>query len=776
MTSTMKRFVFSIVLVLVSASIWAQVDDKSFMNPQSADKNGFFNSVNENTQEFLDLRVERDNLMEEGEEIKEGEEGEELTEEEEQKLKQDSLKNVLKPKDSNLIFGQQFLSNMELEYSNDMSLVPPPNYRIGPGDMIAINIWDGTEEQQTYTVDKDGSIFPAYLGKIYVQGLTFENLQSLLKSRFYNIVSGNSKIDVQLVKVRSVRVNVVGEVNKPNGYTISSFETVLNVLAKAGGVTDRGSMRNIEIKRNGYTVYTFDLYEFMTEGGNIDADLYLENNDYVVVPIHRKTVKAQGMFRRPMYYQLREEENLQKLLELTGGLMSSARKSNADIFRFKMEAKELISLNIGNYIDDPNVDFILQDLDVIEVDSFSGMPQNVVSVMGAVKFPGIYEVLPGENLSQMIHKAGGLRKDAYLKRAIIRRGDSLNPMNTMNVNLEELTLSSERNIPLEFGDRITIFSNLDFYQQRFLKILGAVKNPGEYEYFGTISIKDLILLAGGLTEEAEYSQLEVSRVYDTIGPLGFVRTKPNVIYNIAIDGNLEQDVNTEKFILKPFDIVIVKKNQRYKLQDVVYIEGEVEYPGHYTLNDDIYSLSQLIEAAGGITNRAMLENSTFIRDTLGSFYCDFVKAYNRPNSSWDLHLTDGDTIYIARDDYYVKVMGEVEAPISTFVNPTFTSLSDYINLAGGYTDEADSKRVFVRYNDGKSARPKRFWFYTFYPSLENGGDIVVPTRDPENDFDKVLARALDNSYNSILRLSTALGTITSSIASAILIYLSINGE
>lgn len=770
----MKGFAFSAILLIFSMSVIGQVESGT-TDPNSVKgrAEGYFRSLNENSTGIVDFtQFQRENNNSQQNKVL----GWDDYEEKRDSLNKDSLKAAMLANDSNQIYGQAYISNLALDYTSQMSLVPPPNYRIGPGDVIAINIWDGTEEQQTYTVDRDGSIFPAYLGKIYVQGLTFENLQSLLKSRFYNIVSGSSKIDVQLVKVRSVRVNVVGEVYMPNAYTISSFETVLNVLAKAGGITEKGSMRNIEVKRNGYTIYNFDLYEFIAQGGDINDDMYLENNDYIVVPFHKKTVKAQGQFRRPMYYQLREDENLQKLLELTGGLSTSARKSNADLFRFNFEEKELVSLNIGDYIKDPNIDYVLNDLDVLEVDSFVGEIGNVVSIAGAVKYPGVYELLPGQTLSQIIQKAGGLRMDAYLKRAIIRRGDSLNPMNTMNIDLEQLTQESESNLELRFGDKISIFSNLDFYQTRFLTILGAVKSPGEYEYFGKISAKDLILLAGGLTADAEYDQLEVSRVYDTIGPLGFVRTQAIVKYNIDIEENLEVDKNTENFVLKPFDILIVKRSQKYKLQEVVYIDGEVKYPGPYTLSDDIRSLSDLIDAAGGLTKRAMLENASFIRDSVGKFYCDFIKAYNRPQSDWDLILVDKDSVMIARDDYYVKVTGEVESPISTFVNPTYSSLSDYISLAGGFTEYADSKRMYVKYNDGKASRPKRFWFFTFYPTLENGGVIVVPKRDPNAELDKVLSSAINESYNRIMRLTSAISTITSSIASTVLIYLSINGN
>ncbi len=770
----MKGFAFSAILLIFSMSVIGQVESGT-TDPNSVKgrAEGYFRSLNENSTDIVDFtQFQRENNNSQQNKVL----GWDDYEEKRDSLNKDSLKAAMLANDSNQIYGQAYISNLALDYTSQMSLVPPPNYRIGPGDVIAINIWDGTEEQQTYTVDRDGSIFPAYLGKIYVQGLTFENLQSLLKSRFYNIVSGSSKIDVQLVKVRSVRVNVVGEVYMPNAYTISSFETVLNVLAKAGGITEKGSMRNIEVKRNGYTIYNFDLYEFIAQGGDINDDMYLENNDYIVVPFHKKTVKAQGQFRRPMYYQLREDENLQKLLELTGGLSTSARKSNADLFRFNFEEKELVSLNIGDYIKDPNIDYVLNDLDVLEVDSFVGEIGNVVSIAGAVKYPGVYELLPGQTLSQIIQKAGGLRMDAYLKRAIIRRGDSLNPMNTMNIDLEQLTQESESNLELRFGDKISIFSNLDFYQTRFLTILGAVKSPGEYEYFGKISAKDLILLAGGLTADAEYDQLEVSRVYDTIGPLGFVRTQAIVKYNIDIEENLEVDKNTENFVLKPFDILIVKRSQKYKLQEVVYIDGEVKYPGPYTLSDDIRSLSDLIDAAGGLTKRAMLENASFIRDSVGKFYCDFIKAYNRPQSDWDLILVDKDSVMIARDDYYVKVTGEVESPISTFVNPTYSSLSDYISLAGGFTEYADSKRMYVKYNDGKASRPKRFWFFTFYPTLENGGVIVVPKRDPNAELDKVLSSAINESYNRIMRLTSAISTITSSIASTVLIYLSINGN
>ncbi len=672
------------------------------------------------------------------------------------------------------IYGRSFLQNQLLDYTSESALVPPPNYRIGPGDEIAINIWDGPQEQQVYVVDRDGSIFPQFLGKIYVQGLTFENLQSMLKSRYLTIVPAGSKIDVQLVKVRTVRVNVVGEVMKPNAYSISAFATALNVIAKAGGITEIGSMRDIEVKRNGYTIYTLDIYEFLANGGAVDANVYLENNDYIVVPVHKKTIRAAGDFKRPMFYQLRQDENLQALLKYSGGLKANSRKTSANLTRFGYEQKELISVPIGLYLEDEFVDFVLQDMDSIFVDTMSGDITNTVTINGAVKYPDEFELLEGETLYDLINKAGGLREDAYLKRVLLQRGDSINLSNTFNLNLENFDQNSPDNIQLEYGDVINIFSNADFYTEKYVEIFGAVHLPSRYRYTGQLSVKDLIMMAGGLTQNAELQSIEISRIYDTVGAMDYIKTKPNQIYTIDIFPDLESDTNSEAFKLKPFDIVTIKSNQRFEVQDVVKIEGEIVYPGPYTLTKGNQRLSDVIKRAGGLTTYAELSNASLYRDTLGKFYCDFVRAVKNPGSRWDVILNNKDSIYVPDRKTFVTIEGAVLEPMSTFVNPDFTSVKDYISLAGGFSDLADSKKMYIQYRDGSFAKPKTFLFFKFYPSIENGGIIKVPQIDPNSpSFLKRFGDTADKAWDRTSRMLTTLSAFASTAMTSVLTYLSL---
>ncbi len=673
------------------------------------------------------------------------------------------------------VYGRAFLQNQQLDYTSESALVPPPNYRIGPGDEIAINIWDGPQEQQVYMVDKDGSIFPQFLGKIYVQGLTFENLQSLLKSRYMTIVPSGTKVDVQLVKVRTVRVNVVGEVINPNSYSISAFGTALNVLAMAGGTTEVGSMRNIQIKRNGYTVYELDIYDFLASGGENNPDLYLENNDYIVVPVHKKTITAQGEWVRPMLYQLRDDENLQALLLYSGGVKSSSRKVSANLTRYGFDKRELITIPLSVYIDDEYIDFVLQDMDSIHVDKSNEEIEDYVSIRGAVQYPDTFEVMPGDRIYDLIQKAGGLKKDAYLKRAILQRSDSVNISNTINLSLENFDENSPENIELQVGDVLSIFSQSDFYTEKSIRILGAIKIPGTYRYTGKISLKDLILLAGGLTATAEFSTIEVSRIYDTIGVMDYVRTRPAEIYHLSIYPDLESDTTTENFELKPFDVVSIKNGQMKINQEVVHIYGEVSYPGPYPVSNSNKRVSQIFSRAGGLTSEASLKNATLYRDTLGKFYCNFPKALKYPFSKWDVILNDNDSIYVPDNKTFVTIRGAVLEPMSTFVNPDFTSIKDYISLAGGLTDRADSRKIYIQYRDGSYARPKTFWFYRFYPTIQNGGIITVPEIDPTSpSFIQKFGEGADRAWDRTMRLMTTLSAFASTTVTSVLTYLSIN--
>ncbi len=754
------------LLTLFSSAVIAQ--DNTGSKNQSGNGSveevkGYFKNLN-NSNPNLDFTVDKEGLEIDGNE----------TDQNDSKSGVEYLVSnedgITMERDSNSVYGRAFLSNQLLGFTSESSLVPPPNYRIGPGDMIAINIWDGPQEQQIYTVDKDGSIFPQFLGKIYVQGLTFENLQSMLKSRYYTIVPSGSKIDVQLVKVRTIRINVVGEVKRPNAYTVSSFGTALNVLAMAGGVTELGSMRNIQIKRNGYTIYNLDLYEFIANGGQIDENIYLENNDYIVVPVHDKTVTAAGRFMRPMKYQLREDENLQALLKYTGGVTADARKTGAKVTRYGYETKKQIDIPLNIYLDDEYIDFILKDLDYVEISQYVGDVSNVVNIKGAVQYPDTYELIEGERLYDLIVKSGGLRSDAYLKRAIIQRGDSTNLSNTYNLNLENFDENSTQNIELKYGDEVTIFSNADFYTDKQVKILGEVRKPGQYAYTGQISVKDLILLAGGLTESAEYTHVEISRIYDSVGTMDYIRTKPNQIFELDIYPNLENDTASENFYLLPYDIVSIKRTINFELQDVVTIRGKVIYPGSFTLQEDSRRISDIIKRAGGLDKNAKLKSAVLKRRNLGEFYCDFPKAYKNPGSKWDLLLMDGDSLYIPDDRNFVTIRGAVLEPISTFVNPDFTTLKDYINLAGGFTDSADTKKLYVKYADGKSSKPRKFLFYTFYPAIEDGCVINIPSKDPSA---LTFSEALDKTWDRTSRTLQSITALTSTMASGVLMYLSL---
>ncbi|MEO7483705.1 MAG: SLBB domain-containing protein [Ferruginibacter sp.] len=668
-------------------------------------------------------------------------------------------RRVYSPKDT---YGSNVFTGAA---SNDLSELstPPLDYPIGVGDHIIVALWGGAEFQENYIVARDGSIFPQGLGKINVQGLTFDNARSVIYARFRSVVPAGTNISISLGQPRSINVNVVGEVQDPGPYTISAFSNAFNVIGKAGGVTEFGNLRNIQVKRAGRVIDEIDVYQYLNTG-DFGKHIYLQNNDFVIVGIMEKKVLATGQFKRPMYYQLKMDEGVKALLKFTGGLTPDGLGSAMKIIRSEDELQVQRDVNANAIIKLRDQDFLLKDGDIVKVDLIKPGIRNKIEIIGEVTYPDYYELRPGDKLFDVINRAGGVTTNTYLPRAYIFRGagDSTNlQSDKLEVDLTDVNnINSSSNVKLQANDVIQLFSISEFGEQQFVEIFGEVRKEGKMKKYGGMTLQDLLYLSGGIKPSAEFGRLEISSIVDVNSAKKGLKPTRTVVKSYAIQPDLQLDVEAAKVLLKPFDQVFVRKNPTFELQQNVKLEGLIKYPGLYPRLNQYERLSSYIDRAGGFKDNANLAGAILYRnkneffrekivevpdfDTSDKFkprsLTDVVKILDQPvsidlykalkyrNSKHDIVLQEGDRIVVPEINPFVSVQGRVQAPLKIAFDKEHTNLAYYIDKAGGFGVRPWRKRVFVTYANGKSRRTRNFLFFRFYPHVEEGSIVTVPAR------------------------------------------------
>lgn len=662
------------------------------------------------------------------------------------------------------VYGANFFSNNVFDLSDKNPTSPPSDYKLGPGDEIIVSLWGGAELQQNYTIAKDGSIFPRWVGKIYIQGLSFDAATRVITQKFRKVVSSSTNIDVQMGKARTIRVTIVGEVKKQGTYTISAFNSALNALFRAGGLTDLGNLRKIEIRREGRTVDILDLYVYLRKGGRSE-EIYLEDNDYIFVGLYEKKVSAKGSFKRPMFYQLTGDEGLTDLIELAGGPAYNARNSQVHIKTISDEQERYInlaSLSKHDLNGESYTDLILNDGDEVSLKAIKEGLSNVVKIEGEVKYPDEYEVREGDRLSDVLNKAGGVSPSAYLARAFVLRG--ANPLNSeaLKVNLANINdPDNEDNVEIFAGDKIKILSNKDFEQAYNIEVVGFVRNPGKVPYFKNMKLKDVLLLCGGLRLDAENGRIEISNIVDSVDQYS-IQSAGSKLITVSINSNLEIDEASEEIILKPLDRVYIRRKTEFLAQEMVTITGEVAYAGQYSLSEKNERISSLIKKCGGTLPTAYLDGARLIRPKIGQIVIDLPNAMKVNGSKQDIVLRDSDIIIIPSINDIVQVRGEVQVPINIKFEKQNSSVKYYIGAAGGYGDNPWRSRINVKYANGKVAKTKNFLFFRKFPKVKEGSTVRVPERPKrENKID----------LKDILTITT---TFLTTAATLILVYKTIN--
>lgn len=538
-----------------------------------------------------------------------------------QQTQRDTMLDQEVSEEEKKIFGFDLFNSEELTFAPGMNMATPQNYQVGPGDELIINIWGASRQEYNLEVNRDGTVVIDNLGPVYVSGLSIEEASRRIKNRLTEIYSGlrgyegrpaNTYAEVTLGRIRSINVSIVGEVRKPGTYTIPSLATAFNALYLSGGPNFVGSFRDIEIVRNGKVVMTLDVYDFLRKGEQA-ASGRLQDQDIIRVVPYETRVELKGQVKRPGYYELTEGESLADAIRYGGGFTDKAYTHRLKVVRKTPQAKRIEDVAgeaLGGF--DP------RNGDIVQVDSVLDRYENRVEIYGAVFRPGEYALSEGMTLANIIDKAEGLKEDAFTRRALIYRKGKNFTTNVISVNLEELSKDASSEVPLMREDVIRVLSIFDLEEEYTVEVKGEVQNSGKFPYFYDMSLEDLIAMAGGMKESASRARIEVARRVrkSDVAAAGtdadFTNLETADIFQFTVDENLSID-STDHFTLKPFDQVFIRKSPGYEKQRIIYVRGEVAYPGAYALKDKNESISDVVRRAGGLTSFAYAEGARLVR-------------------------------------------------------------------------------------------------------------------------------------------------------------------
>ena len=653
------------------------------------------------------------------------------------------------------VFGRNIFNTRNLTFEPSVNIATPPNYRLGPGDEVIIDIWGTSQNTIRQQISPDGTINIEKIGPVSLSGMTVSEATSYLKRVLGKTYSGldtpdgTLEIRLTLGNTRTIQINVMGEVVQPGTYALSSFSTVFHALYRAGGVSDIGSLRNVQVTRNGKTVAKVDVYDFIMKGKTQD-DIRLQEGDVIIVPAYEALVQISGNVKRPMKFEMKKNETLATLIGYAGGFSADAYTRSLRVVRQNGEEYEINTVKEIDYSAYP-----MRNGDVVTAEAILNRFTNKLEVRGAVYRPGIYQ-LNGEinTVRALVNEAKGLMGDAFTNRAVLQREREDLTTEIISVDVRSIMAGTSPDIPLQKNDILYIPSIHDLEDRGDVAIFGEVAKPDSYSYSDNMTLEDLIIRAGGLRESASTVRVDVSRRIkdskstastDSIGQMFTFALKDGFV----IDGQ-------QGFTLQPYDQVFVRRSPGYQAQQNVQVTGEVLFGGTYAMTTTEERLSDLVKKAGGATPKAYLRGAKLIRvaneeekkrmrdvinlmnrqfgeammDSLGirvedtfSVGIDLEKAMAKPGSEYDLVLREGDVLDVPKMNNTVKVNGAVMMP-NTVGYLSDKNANYYLNQAGGYALNAKKSKKFVIYMNGQVARIKG----RSKDKIEPGCEIIVPSK------------------------------------------------
>lgn len=679
------------------------------------------------------------------------------------------------------VFGRNIFNTRNLTFEPSINIATPPNYRLGPGDEVIIDIWGASENTIRQQISPDGTINIGELGPLYLSGMTVEKAQDFLTKELRKIYSDtNNQIRVTLGNTRTIQINVMGEVVQPGTYALSAFSTVFHALYRAGGVNDIGSLRKVQLVRNGKKMATIDVYDFIMHGKTQD-DIRLEEGDVVIVPTYESLVQISGNVKRPMRYEMKNGETVETLIGYAGGFTSDAYTKSLRMVRQNGKEYQV------NTIDDKDYgSYRLSDGDMVTAEAILDRFTNKLEIRGAVYRPGIYELNDNVNtVKALIARADSLTDDAFTTRAVLYRLRDNMTREVKQIDVAALINGTIPDIVLQRNDVLFIPSIHDINDWGDVEIAGEVIAPGTYPYADNMTLEDLVIAAGGLKESASLVRVDVARRIKN--PTSAEDTKEiGEMFTFSLKDGFVVD-GEPGFVLQPYDHVYVRRSPAYSEQKNVAIDGEILYGGTYTLTSKDERISDLVKKAGGTTQFAYVRGAKLVRrananelqrmqdvvvllrrqmgdekvDSLGikvdstfSVGIDLEAALKAPGSDADIILREGDVVVVPEYNNTVRINGAVMQP-NVVSYKQGKDVKYYIGQAGGYNQVAKKNKKYIIYMNGQIATVKR----RGKNLVEPGCEIIVPNkRQRQANWGNVFAS---------LSAVTSIGTMAATIANLV---------
>ncbi|MDP4277624.1 MAG: SLBB domain-containing protein, partial [Bacteroidota bacterium] len=671
------------------------------------------------------------------------------------------------------MFGFTFFNSDKLSFEPSVNIPITKDYVLGVNDELTINITGASQQVYDLTIDRSGVINIPEAGSIYLQGVTFEEAKRLIKHRLISIYSGmagvypNTWADVSITNVRAIKVNVIGEVMVPGTYSLPATASAFNALYLSGGPNENGSFRNIRVIRDNKVIKIVDVYDYLINADG-NSNIPLRDQDIILVPAYENRVEMAGSFKRTGYFEVKKSETMDNLLKYAGGFTGEAYKGALSVTRITKTQRMMVDVFDREY----------DSFKPVNGDSiFAGVVQdkfeNRIIITGAVNRPGTYALDKGMKLSDLIQKAQGVTEDVFNNRGLIfRKGKDLTPSTTA-FDISEV-LKQTNDIDLQREDSVVIQDIFSMREKRVVKIFGEVQKSGEFPYFEGMTISDLIFQAGGLREAASESFIEISRRHSHEKAAS--RNSDLVdLFQFNIHRDLKLAKENERFELAPFDYVYIRKAPSYFEQKTVTIEGEVQYPGQYSIRSKNERVSDVLKRAGGLTPHAYINGATLYRsvekelqkdtammknlavDTIvekaarqlasGRVELQLDKILKDTMSVYNYHLKEGDRIVIPEVSEAVNVVGAILNPVGLAYEKG-KKANYYIDRSGGFSDKANTHKVYVVNSDG-TTRVTRSFIFTKYPPVQPGSKIIVPEKAEKAQVSVSTWLAIASTFSSL---------------------------
>jgi len=674
------------------------------------------------------------------------------------------------------VFGRDIFAQANPSFQPNANMPIPDNYVLGPGDQVVVDIYGASQSTLVHTISPEGTITVADYGPIYLSGLTVAGAQSKMRSTLGSRYQSSS-VKLTVGNTRTIQVNVMGEVRAPGTYHLSAFANVFYALYRAGGTSSLGTLRNIKVYRNGRLVTIVDIYDYILNG-RLAGNIRLQDNDVIQVEPYQALVGITGNVKRPMFYEMRKNESVSTLLKYAGGFTGDAYKKAVRLVRQSGER-----YSVHNVAEFDMSSFKLEDGDAVTVDGMINRYENMVEVKGAVFRPGQFEL--GNRITtvrSLVEAADGVTEDAFTAHVVLHRLKEDRTLETVPVDLQGILDGTVADIPLQNEDVLFIPTQEDLRQERTFTITGEVMTPGVYEYSANTTISDLIVMAGGLTDQASLAKVDVSR---RIRDPRSTRKSSTIAktFTFSLKDGLVID-GDRSFLLEPYDVVHVRKSPAFSTARNITVSGEVNYEGNFTLENKKMRLSDAISMAGGVTDAAYLRGARLVRvmneeervrqqasleairniltergDSIASnklqlgdtysvgIYLD--EAVKNPGGRYDMILREGDRLFVPEYNDQVKISGDVFYP-NTVMFVDGMSYKFYVNQAGGFGHRAKKSKTFIVYQNGtiglvsKGAKP------------EPGCEIIVPSKKRRNPVNFAGLLSAGTSLASLATMVVAL--------------------